>query len=288
MSADGVSFGSFRRNRGDGSSNPSLQHRKTLLSHIQDNMSCAGRKTYFQRIIFLAKHCVGRDIVDVKDFYVDFSTEVNKNASDDKLTGLVLIYKNYTVQMIEGSEIILGRYMVRLAAKEKDLYDNSRVVLIYNNANQRIFNKIIWRLAAPQEEKPSDLPVDDGDEITEQKVKTDDPLENSAAFLKIIYDLAKYINFDDLDDNSTVSMLYLPSTYNDLIPSAITMNAILAIDFLPTVSEYGSKIFGVIPQHYHHSELVWPVTYDFTPHNIFHIGKYNVNLTFGNDKYDDK
>lgn len=137
MSARGFSsFGSLRRNRGEGSSNPSLQHRKTLLSHIRDNMSCAGRKTYFQRIIFVAKHAPGREILDVKDFYVDFSNEVNKNASDDKLTGLVLIYKKFTVQMIEGSEIILGRYMVKLAAKEAELYEKSRVVLIYNNTNQ--------------------------------------------------------------------------------------------------------------------------------------------------------
>lgn len=146
---------------------------------------------------------------------------------------------------------------------------------------QRIFNKIIWRLADPPEEEENrdQTNVDD---------KDDDPLRNSANFLKIIYDLCKYINFDDLDDNSTISMLYLPSTYNDLIPNEDSMNAILAIDFLPTVSEYGSEIFGVIPQHYHHSELVWPVPYDFTPHNIFDVGKYDVNLTFGNEKYQGK
>ncbi|XP_059614869.1 uncharacterized protein LOC132260639 [Phlebotomus argentipes] len=278
MSARGFSsYGSLRRNRGEGSSNPSLQHRKTLLSHIRDNMSCAGRKTYFQRIIFVAKHAPGKDIIDVKDFYVDFSNEVNKNASDDKLTGLVLIYKTFTVQMIEGSEIILGRYMVRLAAKEAEIYETSRVVLIYNNTNQRIFNKIIWRLADP--------PDAVADEVREE-VRSEDALKNSAAFLKVVYELAKYINFDDLDDNSTISMLYLPSTYNELIPSAASMDAILAIGFLPTVTEYGTEIFGVIPPHYNHSELVWPVPYDFTPHNIFEAGKYDVNLTFGNEKYE--
>lgn len=103
------------------------------MDYVEDNMLCAGRQTYFQRIIFAVKHKTGKP---VKNSFVDFSLEVNRNAGDDKMSGLVLIYKLHSVHMIEGSENVLGRYLTKLAMVSIENFECSKIVMIYNNANQ--------------------------------------------------------------------------------------------------------------------------------------------------------
>lgn len=106
---------------------------KSLKDFVVDNLLCAGRRSYYQRIVIVSKHKLN---VNMKSTYLNLCTETNKNVVEDKLTGLLFIYRQYGVLLLEGSESILGKFITKLAAKADQCFEISKIVSIYNNANQ--------------------------------------------------------------------------------------------------------------------------------------------------------
>lgn len=67
-------------------SKPAFQDRRTLSDHVQDNMMCAGRKNYFQRIIYVIQ--VKENTINIaKEIFNQIVMDVNKNSFGDTLTG---------------------------------------------------------------------------------------------------------------------------------------------------------------------------------------------------------
>lgn len=64
---------------------PAFQNRRTVADHVRDNMLCAGRRSYFQRIIYIGKHI--KEDVNIKDVYNNIINDVNKNAPEELLSG---------------------------------------------------------------------------------------------------------------------------------------------------------------------------------------------------------
>jgi hypothetical protein len=65
---------------------PTFQSRKSLAHHVKDNMLCAGRRTYYQRFIFVAHHRDEAESNNIKDTYLKHIQEAIKSP-DEKLTG---------------------------------------------------------------------------------------------------------------------------------------------------------------------------------------------------------
>lgn len=66
---------------------PTFQSRRTLANHVRDNMLCSGRRSYFQRIIYIAKHKNTIERHKIKDPYSKIIKEIYKYPSDDRLGG---------------------------------------------------------------------------------------------------------------------------------------------------------------------------------------------------------
>lgn len=112
---------------------------KSLKDFAEDNLLCAGRNSYYQRIVIVSKH---KSTSNMKNTYLNMCTETNKNVQEDKLTGLILIYRQYGVLLLEGSESILGKFINKMTAKKEQSLEASKIVIIYNNANQVVHNLI--------------------------------------------------------------------------------------------------------------------------------------------------
>lgn len=115
---------------------PSFQSRRTLQSHVRDNMLCAGRRSYYQRVIYLARH---KSIIEphkIKEPFNKIIKEIYKYPPADRLGGLLIGHDFYSIHMLEGSDELIGNYFQHLVKVADDIFANSRVVLVYNNINQ--------------------------------------------------------------------------------------------------------------------------------------------------------
>lgn len=76
----------LRKTKSFGANLPSFQNRKTLADHVVDNIACAGRNSYFQRIIYVYELKENHSIEE-NDFVVLIDA-VNKGPPKEHLTGL--------------------------------------------------------------------------------------------------------------------------------------------------------------------------------------------------------
>lgn len=115
---------------------PTFQSRRTLANHVRDNMLCCGRRSYYQRIIYIAKHKKPIEVHRIKDPFMNIIKEVYKAVPDERFGGLMLGHDKYTLHMLEGSDDLIGKYCTLLTKLGAEIFEKSKVVLVYNNVNQ--------------------------------------------------------------------------------------------------------------------------------------------------------
>ncbi|XP_040153670.1 uncharacterized protein LOC120894880 [Anopheles arabiensis] len=248
---------------------PSFQNRRTLADHVKDNMLCAGRKSYFQRIVYVGRHPKVTGMT-LRDRFLKLIKELQEcTVCEIKLFGLMINFDGYTVHMVESAEETVGEYLRTLAAA--DLFEESRVVLVYNNINQRLFRKLVWRVSDYLNElKRTELDQRDPN-LTQGTIN---------AFLVQVYQLCKMVREEELDERSAFKSLYLDENYEEHTPDIAVLEYLLGLKCLFTVPEYAS-FYGRLPDVSSFRDRVWPIPKDLTPYDVFETGKYDVNLTFG-------
>lgn len=111
-----------------------FRNRRTLADHVKDNMLCAGKVSYHQRVIFVASHAIGTDPIQLKLSVEQLAKSVNRSAGQsEEITGLVVVYNTHSMYMLEGSEKCIGQFAKLLQCS---VFKQNRVALVYNNANQ--------------------------------------------------------------------------------------------------------------------------------------------------------
>lgn len=247
---------------------PTFQSRRTLAKIVSDNLLCAGRNSYYQRIIYLAKHKSVIEPHKIKEPFNRIIKEIYKYPTDDHLGGLFIGHEHYSLHMVEGSDELIGNYFQHLAKTADEIFEKSRVVLVYNNINQRFLEKIVWRLANLPE--VSDFDPNGGIE------------RNISTFLKKMYYLFKKIREEEADEDTLFKSFYLTTDLEEFTPDEKLMDAVLDVDELQTIAEFAS-IYGDCGSMLTFEDTLWPVSHDHLPTNMSNFGKYDVNLTFGKD-----
>ena len=244
---------------------PTFQSRRTLANIVRDNMMCAGRRSYYQRIIYVAKHKTVIEPHKIKEPFNRIIKEIYRYPTDDHLGGLFIGHEHYSLHMLEGSDELIGNYFKHLSKIADTIFENSRVVLVYNNINQRFLEKIVWRLANLPD--LSDFEPDAGIE------------RNISTFLKKMYFLFKKIREEEADEDTTFKSFYLTTDLEEFTPDEKLMDAVLAVKELLTIQEFAS-IYGDCGSMLSFEDPLWPVSHDHLPVNMLTSGKYDVNLTF--------
>lgn len=246
---------------------PTFQSRRTLANCVRDNMLCSGRRSYFQRVIYLAKHKTVIEPHKIKEPFNRIIKEIYKYPTDDFLGGLLIGHDLYSFHMLEGSDELIGNYFKHLSKTADELFEKSRVVLVYNNINQRFLEKIVWRLATLPE-------VSDFDEDNTKE-------QNISKFLKKMYYLFKKIHEEEADEETTFKSFYLSTDLEEWTPDEKLMDAVLDVTELQTIAEFAS-VYGDCESMLTLKEALWPVEHDHVPSTSAAFSKYDVNLTFGN------
>lgn len=231
-------------------------------------MLCSGRRSYFQRVIYLAKHKTVIEPHKIKEPFNRIIKEIYKYPTDDFLGGLLIGHDLYSFHMLEGSDELIGNYFKHLSKTADELFEKSRVVLVYNNINQRFLEKIVWRLTTLPE--VSDFSEDSTKE------------QNISKFLKKMYYLFKKIREEEADEETTFKSFYLSTDLEEWTPDEKLMDAVLDVSELQTIGEFAS-VYGDCEAMLTLRESLWPVEHDHIPSTSAAFSKYDVNLTFGTD-----
>lgn len=80
---------------------PAFQSRRTLAVHVKDIMNCAGRNSYYLRIILICKH-KETTIDALRKQYMRYVKETNQFVNDVKLSGEAYIHYTYLEWMYYG------------------------------------------------------------------------------------------------------------------------------------------------------------------------------------------
>lgn len=115
-----------------------FRNRLTLADHAKDNMLCAGKVSYHQRVIFVASHAAETDPKQLKDSVEKIAKSVNRTTTvlSEEMTGLMVIYSTHSMYMLEGSEKCIAQFVKLLITLQPNSFKQDRVALVYNNANQ--------------------------------------------------------------------------------------------------------------------------------------------------------
>lgn len=115
-----------------------FRNRRTLADHAKDNMLCAGKVSYHQRVIFVASHSADIDPKQLKLSVEQLAKSVNRTTitQSEEMTGLMVIYSTHSMYMLEGSEKCIGQFVKLLNTLQHSHFKQNRVALVYNNANQ--------------------------------------------------------------------------------------------------------------------------------------------------------
>lgn len=118
-----------------------FRNRRTLADHAKDNMLCAGKVSYHQRVIFVASHAAEMDTKQLKLSVEQLVKSANRttDAQPEEMTGLMVIYSTHSMCMLEGSEKCIGQFIKLLNTLLSSHYKQNRVALVYNNANQVLY-----------------------------------------------------------------------------------------------------------------------------------------------------
>ena len=189
----------------------------------------------------------------------------------------------YTIHMLEGSDELIGKYFQLLSTIADDLYEKSKVVLVYNNVNQvmtnvlnwnniinylhfqqRFLEKIVWRFA--------NLP-----EVSDVTLNRE---HNISTLLKKMYYLFRQIKEEEADEGTSFKSYYLATEFEEYTPDEKLLDYVLGVDDLQTIQEFAS-MYGDCSSMLTFVDEKWPIAHDNMPSNVFDWGKYDVNLTFG-------
>lgn len=276
-----------------------FQNMPTLFQHVQNNLLCAGRHSYFIRIVVVMSYRNSAIVLGqekMRDLIAEHLSGVNREVAVDKLTGLILIYEAHCVLMVEGSEDCAGKFMQRLNRLAGEYFKVARVVLVYNNANQvwssqqqhsfrwlinvRIFFIRLQKLVSRIHYKlASTFGTPDEAIVPVTTVKESDKL--TFDFLKDIHDLCSEINMEENKSGGKLTANFqIVGRQHAFVPSPEDIDRLLTIDLLQTLQEF-SAMYGNVPDHFNYNDHVWPIPHDLIPRHVFDWNKYDVNLTFG-------
>jgi hypothetical protein len=139
--------------------------RRTLANHVRDNMACCGRRSYYQRIIYVAKHKKIIEPHKIKDTFNKFIKEAHKNPTEDRLGGLMIGHDWYSLHMLEGSDDLIGKYCQALSESAEELFEKNRIVLLYNNINLVRSTLVFLKIFSENPSRISEIPGKGGLEI---------------------------------------------------------------------------------------------------------------------------
>ncbi|XP_071957533.1 testis-expressed protein 47-like [Antedon mediterranea] len=124
--------------------------RLNLLEVIEDRNRALNKKSLLHRLVYVAK--LSENLNDKNDLCVHYDKQLKywqNHYQGDSATGLLLVYPNYFVHLVEtcSEEIIsIIRDLKELTEAEDSPISNSKILVISSNVSNRLFQQWSFRV----------------------------------------------------------------------------------------------------------------------------------------------
>lgn len=117
-------------------------------------------------------------------------------------------------------------------------------------------------------------------DLPEETSVTPNKDENISTFLRKVYLICHKIREEEADEGQAFKSIYLPTEVEHETPDIQLMDFILKMEHFQTIQEFAS-VFGNCESMLTYVDDCWPIQNESLPIDMFEWGKYDVNLTFG-------
>ncbi|XP_065065859.1 testis-expressed protein 47-like [Rhopilema esculentum] len=223
------------------------QHRSSLLNVVLNRTEALKRKELIHRLVYIGKLRFDQsDKREIGDYYEKFYKNHNSHAQVEPVTGLLLIYPQNFVHVIEASTGVLMETIKDLDAKQKrgSLLKEAKVLLSVGNIPVRLYSQWNYRVL--------NLPAIRTDE-TKLAESTENLLSEALALtLKLGYQLSRVSKL-----SLKTSLDQMHDKYRDLLIPEDIIEKILKSQDLCDPSQYLKKYCTPLEITLDR-DLVWP------------------------------
>ncbi|XP_024947741.1 testis-expressed protein 47 isoform X1 [Cephus cinctus] len=234
--------------------------RQSYLDLVKRNLQAMDQVMFLTRIIYIGEYrCTSEELRQKMKNVMD---HLANDHSDSPATGLLLVYQQYFIHILEATEEIIFRHFRLIYADGAMQIDLGRVICLppYHHVYQKFFRRWFAVFAKPP--------------ILLEKLETTGLSEIEKQITNCLfklYTLCEYIL--DTYGITSVSMEEVLSHLGEKVPQCLPESAVLEFllkvdtPVLKDVEEY-LELYMKVPQIDFYNDKIWPPTCDFVPYDI--------------------
>uniref|UniRef100_A0A1B6KN98 BLUF domain-containing protein n=1 Tax=Graphocephala atropunctata TaxID=36148 RepID=A0A1B6KN98_9HEMI len=237
----------------------------SLLDILIENLKRVGRKSYLHRVVYVFdfyKLNIDGQEVSLQEVLHSMIATVSEG-SDEHLTGLLLLYDKYGVNMIEGSEESIFRHFQELADSPviSQCVPRIKILLSATHIAQRILNR--WTIFSAQPQTLLEKLDVSSVEETSRRIKL---------IVVKLYNLWNYLRFHSVGMSRLIMGEHLSDRMTTNLPEFARLEFVLSTPALKNLRDF-VETHRTVQQPRLYQELVWPPQKEFIPFNIFRAKK---------------
>ncbi|KAG8309023.1 uncharacterized protein LOC124353876 isoform X1 [Homalodisca vitripennis] len=233
----------------------------SLLDILIENLKKVGRKSYLHRVVYVFDyHKLNIDGLEVSlQEVLQNMIAIVSEGSDEPITGLLLLYDKYGVNMIEGSEESIFRHFQELADSPviSQCVPRIKILLSVTHIAQRILNR--WSIFCAQPQTLLEKLDISSVEETSRRIKM---------IVVKLNNLWNYLRLHSVGMSRVIMMEQLSDRMTTNLPEFARLEFVLSTPALKNLRDF-VETHRTVQQPRLYQELVWPPQKEFIPFKIF-------------------
>lgn len=250
--------------------------RKSVLDALRDNFRICQRVTYVHRMIYIGESLTEDVSERLKDVIEKVVKSVNDHYCDEKLTGYFFYYQKYFCHFIEGSEETLMKHLKLIFGNEtiSSQLGRMKLIIMYHHVNMRILDE--WMMVTAKPPTPLERINMESDlhQVMEKVRYCIEKLYGIGTALRPIEIVIEeqpgeaYMEQPRRQSKPTNLFGQVVNPIYPYLPELSVLELLLTTPYTQDLRRY-VEIYGTVAYMEAYEDLVWPISSDNTPMNVF-------------------
>ncbi|XP_054288806.1 uncharacterized protein LOC129004302 [Macrosteles quadrilineatus] len=243
----------------------------SLLDILNENLKKTGRKSYLHRVVYVFDYnklnIDGKEI-NMEEEMRNLMTGLNE-ADGEPVTGLLLLYDKYGVNMLEGSEESIFRHFQEMVDSHVigQCVPRIKILLFVTHIAQRILS--YWSIFKAQPQTLLERLDVSNVEETSRRIKM---------IVVKLYNLWNHLRFHTMGAMRQMTMDHLTDRMTTNLPETARLEFVLSTPALKDLRMF-VETHRTVQQPRMYQETVWPPAKEFIPFTIFKPENYRLKTS---------